>query len=626
MNCVVPDLAFNRMDFLTEARRRDHESEHSSTEPPGSLRRGKGGMRGSSPVFVPRSESSEPMRGQYSEEKKAMHPQAWEQSDVSILVAPRPRTAPVEAGTICEPPRRRGQHAPARARPSLDSRSFSAPDRSSPHGAKSPRKEVEDYIGSTPEAIRRLLWETGVFDGVEHASHSTTDVHQPLGRPGGRASPPYQGTVAPTRERVQCADKSTMATLPGAGDYSALRPSSGPQAIAKADRTHETDAAIAEYRPQDRVEPFHRRVPDLTTVHTAVIASAGDGFVDRTKIALMAHIPVYCHQESQTESPWQMPQNPAYTHAGTQTTASPTHYCGRGPVTEDARFSPVQRHISTEGLSLSGELLTYGDSPIWEPDDADSRIFPNHLPYREDEVLSRFTSGCHQAHPTFQQQTSLESQGQLHTKRNGFEGPIPLPHPQTPCQPDGPDALSFVTSMENDTALDEGSSVYPHEHDGRHTDSQEVGVKTSNDDCVPVHCHLDGEMRAYHHPYPLQYKPDTVAAVQQFDTGDVVLYPHRSAFRMLAQEPPLYPQETPYPPEPLLRRSRPAIHDPDQNEVPSCGRNTAEYIQDENQVNMGGQPHAFAYRQQRTRDDLEQDQLEAYWRNRQLEFARRYGY
>lgn len=609
MERTVPDLAYNSMDFLAKAKRRDDRSERSSTDPPDGRPRKKDRRRVSSPLFVPRSDSREAIRGEHPGDKNSVPPMVRHRFDKSIPVAARPSTAPVEVRSIYSAPRRRGRCGPARAASSLDSRDFPTLERGQ-RVAEPAHKQAEDYIELTPELIRRRLWETGVFDGLRPAT-SAADNHQRLGKTTGSGSPCCQEMEIRTRGRARRADKSIMANLPGTGEDSVLHFQHG--SLTQAKITRETDVAAPEQIPEVCLDPPHLQVSDRFTDRAAVIDPVRETPFNRTKIALMAHIPVYFHQESQTDSPWLVPQKPTYTDAGTQTMASLTQHCGRRRVGENAQVSP--------DLSIPSEPRVYGVNPRRVPDDAGSRMVQNYPADRCEEGLPRFVTEPCQTHRIFQRQMDSEAQSQLYPGCNGVERLVQFPCSQASSHPDH-DTLSFVTPMPDDIAFDQGSPRYPWKQERYRPNSHKVGLETPKNDPNRVHRRVDRETGIYD-PYPVRYMTDGAAALQLSDQGESVLQVHQPAFRILGEEPCFY---SAYPFETLPRPWRPGILDTSQNGVPSCGHNMAEYIRDESRVRVGKPPHPSTHPAVEDTGRCGDGHFQASWRNGQVGFARRYGY
>ena len=623
---IVPDLAYNSMGFLADAKRRDERAEELSMEPQEERTKRRRAMRDSSPPFVPRSESGDSIPGGYSGDKNAVYPPVWQQSDNRILATARPSTAPVDVESAYEPPRRRGHHEPARATTSLDSRGFPAPDRSPPYDAEPLCKEAEGYDRLTPESVGRLLWETGVFDGLEGARRSTPDNHRRLEQPTGRDSPQQQGTETRVHERARCADEPAMATLPGAGEDPRFEPPPGHRTAAQADGARKIHPETSENSPEVRVGPVYLQGTDLSTTRAAVGIAVGETLVDRTKIALMAHIPVYSHQECQTDFPRPVPQKPTYVQASTQTPAFPTQHCRRYQVSGDARYSPTQGHCSAEELFVAGEPQYVSDGSSWVLDDADPGRFRSYSPDRHEEMLFQPANEHHQAHPAFHGPVEHEAHPGLCARYDGAEQSIPLPRRQAMPHFNGRNATasSFVTAMENGI-LDAHTPHYPWGYDGYHVEGQGEDFEMTDDGAVPIHRHVDEETRTYH-PHPVHYRTARTAAVQPPNQGEFVARPQRPAFGAHVEEPYPYTQDIRHAPEQPPGPSRPGISSAAQNNVPRLECNMSGYTQDENQINTSGPSHLPARHRHRVDEDLEQAHIEAHWRERQLGFARRYGY
>lgn len=587
-------------------------------EPREGRTRGKTEMRDSSPLFIRRSESRGSIHGGCSAGEKDFSPLAWHRSYKGIPETARPSTAPVETESTYEPSRRRRYPGPARAASSLDSPDSSVPDQSPPYGADLPRKEAEGYDRSTPESVGRLLWETGVFDGLERADKSTSDENPRLEVPTGR-SPRHQGTETRLRKGARCADKSETAAFPGVGERLASKFSH-----VQADGARKTNPRESEDGPEDHVRPARLQSPRLATTQAAVITAVAGAPVDRSKIALMAHIPVYCHQECQTDPPQPVPQKPAYVEAGTQTTASPTRDCQRCLVFGGAPSSPIQSHGSVEELLELERPQDVSGSSNWALDDADPGTFHIYSPDKDEETLSQLASERHQTHPAFQGHLGLEAQPRLCPGHDGVEKSAPLPWRRPDLNFVGHDAtaLSFVTPMENGIYAEE-TPHYPWGHEGRAT-NQRACFDTSHDDTHPIHRFVNRETKTYR-PYPVRYRSDRAAAVRPSNKDEVVAHPHRPTLGAHVGESYFYSQDVQCPSEQPPKPSRPGIRSPAHNDVPLCECNMAGYAQDENQINMNGPSHLLDQRQI-AQHDLEQAQIEADWRSRQLELARRYGY
>lgn len=613
------------MGFLAHTKRRDDPPKQSDRELRED-RKKRRAMRESSPLFVQRSESC--ASSEYSRDRDMTDSHVWQRFGKNSPATIRPNTAPMDIATTYEPLERKPRYRSRRAPSSVETENNLVPDSSPLRGAVSPPGEPESHNTAISESRKRRLWQTGVFNGTERANTSTPDNHQrSKKRRVGTVSPRYQKRetgVEKKCSRVQCADKSTMITSDGVSDDPAFSAGSHAAPIPEQADSFRKTAGSSVPGDVSRAPVAslpHLRSHGLLTAREDAHATKCAAPVDRNKIAFMAHIPVYSHQESQTDSPWPPLQPAKYAEVGTQTAAplSPQH-CQRFQTSSNTSHSPYQRHGAPGELLVSEEPLADDGSPGWVLDERNQATFRNPRLDVQEEAIFGLAVEYPQAHPEPLEQMALEMQRSACAGRDELEQTAPLPYHR---DGHGAPVLDFTEPKESDTFDEEGLS-YSWEYGGHPLESQAADFETIEDGTGPIYRHVDQETKSYH-PYPIRYRTDTVAALQPSTRrGPAVNSP---TSRIPGEELCVYPQGIQYLPEQQPPRCpRPGIRSRVQNDILPCVRSMAGHAQDENRVNIRRPSYLPAYQRQTILDDLEQERAEAYWWSKQFEFPRRYGY
>lgn len=615
------DLAFHNMDFLAHIKENAEKLNLDIGEVDTRGRRNRN-TRDSSPLSRQRSGSSSPIHGGYFEQGEYTNPPAWGQSEKRI--ASRPGTAPAASENICEPRRSRWRHGPARAASSLEARDTSVSDKAIPHLVKDFRKEEGEYDGLAPECIRRLLLQTGVFDGVKNRSAPRPGNNQGLeGRPTERDSPWHQETEAPLRGRHSYANKATETSLFGTGQGSGLDlchdrlAAEKDHSASKKTKSERSDGCAKAY-----FEPLQQKDCCLITTQPAGNNVGGETLVDRTKIALMAHIPVYCHQQCQTNTPKLMPQKSVHIEAGTQTnlcSAQPCEWLQELP-------SPEQQYGSTKELSFAGEVQEDGDDPARILNNPDLVIPGEYFPNGDEEVSFRHEDEHPQGYSVHDEMLSDMPSPRFVGYGRPVQ-PVSFSHRQAIQRSGDHDmaALDFVDAEGSDI-FDEGITPHSWNYEAYLPVGRRDDFKTLNDGAVPLCHHVDQATRTCHPSHvPYRSGPSQLAR----DSG-IAAHPKRQVLRTLAREPLVYPGEIHHPFDQAVTPPQPVANSSVQH-LPICGRNMDEYTQYGNQINWRGAPNLLAQQQkqeeeQNIHSDLEQERFEAYWRNRQLGFGHKFGY
>lgn len=578
-------------------------------------------MRDSSPLLVQRSESRASSEGFRDRDMTDSH--VWRRSDKNSPAPIRPNTAPTDMETTYEPLGRKPRYKPSLVSSSVETDNNQLRDSSPFRGTVSPLGEPKSHNTPNSKSMSRRLWHTGVFSGVERMNTSTPDNHRSNRQGVEEVSPQYRKKEARVEKysRAQCADKSIMVT-PDRVTYN-QELSTGPHVApitAQAASSFKTKkpgvhgdvsraAGACSPRPTGHALPAAR-----ADAHTAECAT----LVDRTKIAFMAHIPVYSHQESQTEFPCPPLQPANYIETGTQTEIPPApEHCRRCQNPVNAPCSPYQQHDAPREF-LPEEPLADDRSPQWVLDERNHPMYRNSRPDDQEELMLTLAAEYPQAYPALLEQMALEMQRSRCAEHGEIEG-------TAPCHRNGHDTpvLDLVEPMESDTFVGEGCS-YPWEREVHPLESHAADFETVGDGSGLIYRHVDQETRSYR-PYPIRYRTGTATALQPSTRGRPVGNPPTS--ETTREEPCVYPQDIPYPSEQQPPRyPRPGIRSPIQKDVPPCVHSTVEYTQDENRLNIRRPSHLPAHQRQAILDDLEQERAESYWWSKQVEFPRRYGY
>ena len=609
------------MGFLAHTKRRDDPPEQTDREIRKDCRKRRA-MRESSRWFVQRSESRE--SSEYCRDRDMTDSHVWRRSDKDSPAPVRPNTAPTDIETTYELMERKRRRRPGRVLYSVETENNPVPD-SSPFGAAvSPPGEPESPHTPISELMSRRLWQTGVFSGLERVNTSTPGSHQrPKRRRMGKVSP--RDRKMETRDqkysRAECADKATMVTPDGVTDNpeSSARPHAAPipeQAVSSSKTAK--SGGLVDFSRAHGASPPRSRCNALPAIRAEAHSAECATPVDRTKIAFMAHIPVYTHQECQTDSSWPPLQPANYIEAGTQTEVPPTpQHCRRCHVPSNTPYSPYQQHDVPRELLSEEPQAGYG-SPRWVLDERNQAMFRSSRPDDQEDLVLRLAAEYPQAHPALLERMAFEMQRSTCVGHGELEQTAPYHR-------GGHDApvLDLIEPMESDIFDKEGRS-YPWEHEDQPLETQAADFETDGDGIGPIYRHVDQETRSYR-PCPIRYRASTAAALQPLARRGPV--GNSPTSRITGEESHVYPQDIQYPSEQQPPRCpRPRIRSPIQKDVPPCMRGMAEHTQDENRVNIRRPSYLPAHHSQAILDDLEQERAEAYWWSKQLEFPRRYGY
>lgn len=564
-------------------------------------------MRNSSPLFVQRSESH--ASSGYPRDRNMTDSHVWRRPDKNSPAPARPNTAPTDIETKHETLKHKLRYKPGQVLSSVETENNPVPNSSPFGGAVSPLGAPDSRHTPISESMSRRLWQTGVFNGMEKENTSAPDNDQRSERRRvGEVSP--QGRRRETRfekySGAQFVDKSMMARPDGV-------PNNPNPEKAKSSRNTAESGAPGDVFRTSSANPPRLRCHALPATRADAHIAEGATPVDRTKIAFMAHIPVYSHQACQTGFP--RPAN--YTEAGTQTEVPPTpQLCQQCRIPSNTLYSPHQREVPREILSRGP--LTDGGSPRWPLDERNQAMAQDWRPDDQDELLLRLAAECIRAHPALLEQMALE----MHRSGCAEDGEF---EQMAPCHRGGHDAsaLNLIKPTESDTFDDEGRA-YPWEREGYPLDNQTGDFETAGDGTGPIYRHVDQKTRSFR-PYPIRYRADTAPALQPLARRESVGNP--PTLRTSGEESRVYPQDIRYLSEQQPPRCpRPGIKSPIQKNGLPWVHSMAGHTQDENRVNICKPSHFPAHQRQAILDGLEQERAEAYWWSKQLEFPRRYGY
>jgi hypothetical protein len=369
--CVVPDLSYHSMGFLAQTKRRSNHAEPSCLEPL-EYREIRGlGRKGGSLFTAESSPNRGRVRSEGPVDMEIAGASRLSGLDIDVPPTTRPRTTPAGVETTSGISRRRQIEDSTRPALGLGPSLKSVSERASRYGAGYSCNEAEGYPSTAPGSMRCLLRQTGVFDGMSRANTFT---------PEQRYRPTEQDTIYEC-PRCKCAGARSTSQSSGiqpmdiqkTGTEANPFPRTALQNIpADVDTQNAGLAMVPRAVGGCADSPAHNKSHYSAGVQKRGATLTTDKTTSRTKIALMAQIPVYIHKECQTDSLW--PQShlqqsrSVYAEAGTQTASSTIVPPRQVPGSETVASRQRERSVTPELLEPEASC-TGGDLPVSAHDD-----------------------------------------------------------------------------------------------------------------------------------------------------------------------------------------------------------------------------------------------------------------